>query len=128
MRALVLMWSGQHAVAGDVIALATRLNPSSPTWYHWVAGAAMLHQGQLEPALANFQHGISRNPEFMPNHIYAAAVLSELDRDEAAQAELGAARRLAPTLSLAFVETVMPYRRAEDRARIIAALRRIGLA
>ena len=65
-----------------------RLNPYYSVTYIFAVGRAHFVRGELETALQQFDRGLSRNPNFLPNHLYKLFTLERLGRDS----EIDAAR------------------------------------
>jgi len=68
-----------------------------------------------------------RRPNYFQPHLILAAALAHLDQGERAAKALAAARKLAPSLSAAWLRPVIPLREERDLAQLLQALRRAGM-
>jgi adenylate cyclase len=66
-------------------------------------------------------------PNFLPAHLYLAAIYSELGREAEARAEGAEVVRLNPPFSIEVLRQRLPYKDPAIVERHIAALRKAGL-
>lgn len=122
-----------HAFSGDgertleLIAAAMRLDPHYPFWHLHAEAMAHMALENYSEAIAAERRAIVRNPESMPVRMILAACLALAGEQAAAEAELAEYQRINPELSIRFVSEQVPYRRSEDRDRLLKGLRKAGL-
>ncbi len=73
------------------------------------------------------RHLADRQPDFLPAHLYLAAALSELGRDDEAKAALAKAHALNPRLSRRVLTVILPYKEPSHLDRVIESLNKSGL-
>jgi tetratricopeptide (TPR) repeat protein len=111
---------------------ALRLSPRDPDAIHWmtIAGAAALHLGRDEAAIAWLRQLIDAYANFPAPHFLLAAALGNLGRLDEARKAVEAARALDPTLSIKRMRELDfsdNARYLETRERIDEGLRRAGM-
>ena len=121
-------WSGSPEQSIENVRRAMRLNPHYPFFYLWPLGHAKYLLQQREEALEIFARIIKLNPNFLPAYAFRGALFDELGREKEAREAWQVARQLSPTVTLASLRERLPYRRASDLERILAAARRAGLS
>lgn len=119
----LLGYLGDTKAGLERIAQAIRLNPHHPDWYMWNLGQVRFLAGDYVGALQALKRA---SPDFPPNHVFAAASHALLGREAEARAEVAAALKLSPSLTLANADGGRPFR-PEDRERFLRALRQAGL-
>jgi adenylate cyclase len=120
-------WSGTPEQSIRHIRHAMRLNPHYPFFYLWPLGHAYYLVQRRQDALDVFGKLIEQNPNFLPAHAFRAVLLSELGRVKEAQEAWNKASDLSPAASLANLRERMPYKRASDLERFLAAAHRAGM-
>lgn len=121
-----------HAFAGtperalELIETAMHLDPHYPFWYLHVIGVSRMALEDYVEAIAALERAVALNPHSMPPHMVLAACLALTGEQESAERELAESRRLNPDLSIAFAAE-LPYRRPQDRDRLVAGLNQAGL-
>jgi adenylate cyclase len=123
----ILNFAGRPEEAIRMVEKAMRLNPRSPAVYLFYLGHAYCLTGRYEEAIAVLKGGLPRNPDFLPTHIYLAAIYSELGREAEARTEVAEVIRLSPPFSLEVHGQKLPYKDPAILERHIAALRKAGL-
>jgi adenylate cyclase len=107
---------------------ATRLNPFYPFYYVLYKGLAYQAMGRYEKALNAIKRSVAHNPNALHPHIHLAACLGLLGMKAPASEALAVARKMVPDLSMAWVQTFLPYMRTSDLDRLTEGLRAAGLA
>jgi len=123
----VLAWAGRPDDSLRSIQRAMRLNPQFPFFYAWTLGHAYYlarRNGEASDALENV---VRRNPNFLAAHAYLAVLYTEQGRDQEARQAWEKARRLMPEASSSDIRQRLPYRRAADVERVIAAMHKARL-
>lgn len=127
-HSLVLSFSGRVDEAIPEAELCLRLDPKWPSSPLWALGHAYYLKGQHEEARALFARSIAANPNFLPPHIFLAALHADAGRWQEAKAEIAAAAAISPYgATLAWARSRLPYRDPAVLDRLIGALRRAGL-
>ena len=103
-----------------------RLNPRA-FHYSFFLGHAYYLTGRYEEAIAVLKGFLTRTPDFLPAHVFLAAIYSELGREAEARAEGAEVLRLSPPFSLEVLRQRLAYRDPAILERHIAALRKAGL-
>ena len=125
--AMTHAFSGASDRALELIDTAMRLDPYYPFWHLVVIALSQMALENYTEAIAALKRAIARNPDSMPFHMLLAACLALVGEHEAAEKALTESRRLNPALSISFASEQIPYRRPEDRERLLAGLRKAGL-
>ena len=125
--AMTHAFTGAPDRALELIAIAMRLDPHYPFWHLHVIALSQMALENYTEAIVALKRAIVRNPDSMPLHMVLAACLALIGEQEAAELALAESRRLTPSLSISFASEQVPYRRPEDRERLLAGLRRAGL-
>jgi len=123
----ILGWSGNPEDSIRRIRQAMRLNPRYPFFYLWTLGHGYYLAGQRQQALDTLNTIVEQNPNFVPAHAYRAIVLSELGRSDEARHAWDAAGHISPGASMTNLRDRLPYKRAADLDRVLAAVRRVGM-
>ena len=103
---------------------AIRLNPHHPEWYWTGLGLALHTARQFSDAIDALLN--NTNPSFLDLALLAASH-AEIDRLADANAYADKLIELKPAATLGYFENRLPYRRDEDRDRLVSGLRKAGL-
>jgi adenylate cyclase len=122
----VLHFSGEPEQVIPLIEKAIRLNPFYPFYYTLYIGQAYLMMQRYEDAIETLKRSAIRNPEALPAHLYLAACYGHLGKDAPAHEALAEVHRIHPGFSMAWAQTIFPYKRAADLERLIDGLRKAG--
>ena len=124
-----LIYGGRPIEGLAALATSMRLSPRDPRLRVRQAQAAMGHYfaGDLAAAVAASETLIRRWPEYAVGYRVLATALSEQGELERGRAALSTAIALSPAPFDNFVPSQMTWYRPEDHARVLAALRRVGL-
>jgi tetratricopeptide (TPR) repeat protein len=130
LRALISSWLGQHELAMEQIARASRLNPKDPEAFRSenVMAVSLVLLGQYDEAIIWVTKSLAHLPNFSPA-MRVSAVANALagNLDEARRAMAGV-RRAEPKLRMANLRNFLPpYRRPQDVERLIEGARLAGL-
>ena len=120
-------WSGTPEQSIRHVRHAMRLNPHYPFFYLWPLGHAYYLVQRRQDALDIFGKIIERNPNFIPALAFRAVLLSELGRVTEAREAWDKASQLSPAASVSNLRERLPYKRASDLERLLAAAQRAGM-
>jgi adenylate cyclase len=120
-------WSGTPEQSIRHVRHAMRLNPHYPFFYLWPLGHAYYLVQRRQDALDIFGKIIDRNPNFIPALAFRAVLLSELGRLKEAREAWDKASQLSPAASVGNLRERLPYKRASDLERFLAAAQRAGM-
>ncbi len=111
------------------LALSARLSPRdfSLAANHATTGMCHMIAGRLGDAVANLRRAVELRPHFGTAWRTLAATAGLANDMALASLALAEARRLHPTLTLAWIEAFHPIVRSEDRARYSRGLKAAGL-
>lgn len=111
------------------LALSARLSPRdfSLAANHATTGMCHMIAGRLDEAIMNLRRAVELRPHFGTAWRTLAATAGLANDVSPAALALAEARRLHPTLTLAWIEAFHPIVRSEDRARYSSGLRVAGL-
>ncbi len=104
-----------------------RLDPHYPFYNLLYLGHAYYALGKFEEAIAALKRCITRNPEFLPPHLFLAVIFSGLGRKEEARAEVAELLRIWPRASIEGQRERMPFKDQAVKDRFAEALRKAGL-
>jgi TolB-like protein/class 3 adenylate cyclase len=126
----VRVWLGETEAAIDYLQRAMRLSPVDPLIFLMQAALAMAHfiAGRDDEAFAWSEKSTQRNPFFPAATWTAAASAANLGRTEDAAKHVARLRQIDPGVTIPTIEERLNLRRPQDRARLIDALRKAGLA
>jgi adenylate cyclase len=118
----VLAWAGRPEDSLRSIEQAMRLNPQVPFFYRWTLGHAYYLMRRNEKAIDELKKVAQENPNFLAAHAYLAVLYTEQGRGQEAREAWEKARQLMPDASPSTIRQQLPYRRAADVDRVIAAM------
>jgi len=125
--AVVLTYSGEPEEAMMAIEKSLRLNPTPPAGIFLYEGFVYYHRGMFEKALSAWKKAVRLTPSAIDIRLRLASCYSSLGREDEARAEVGAALKLNPRLSLGYLAKTYPYKNKADLDQVINALRKAGL-
>ena len=120
--AFALAWSGRAEEGLQYLAKAQLLNPLHG--YHFPTAVCYFALERYPAAMDCLHSSINANPTFLPSHLYLAASLSLLDRDEEARPVVKAIRELNPNYSPPKLRHAN-FKYAKDKDRFSHALDRV---
>ncbi len=130
LLALILHSAGRPDEAIRMYKTAMRLSPYYPDWFLEELGFSYLDAGQPEEALLAFETFLDRKPAAVHaahSHVGRALAYHALGRDDAAQAEIGAAIEADPKISLTHFGQLSLSQDRDGIERGLATLRRLGM-
>ncbi|MDH3737988.1 MAG: tetratricopeptide repeat protein, partial [Alphaproteobacteria bacterium] len=123
----VLNYWGDPTRGLEMLEKAFRRETFAPPVWEWQMANSHLLLGQYDEALVRIHRAIERAPEIMPAYVGLACVHVELDQLDDASDAIEKVLEIAPHFTLKEAARIYPYRRDEDRARFLDALRKAGL-
>jgi TolB-like protein/class 3 adenylate cyclase len=123
------LYQGYPAAAIEHQSRAIRLSPLDPRrgFREACIGYAHLIDGRFDEAALWARAATRNQPHFLAGHRVAAASNALAGRMDEAHAAISALGQADPTFRLSNMWTRIPFRRAEDRARLEEGLRKAGL-
>jgi tetratricopeptide (TPR) repeat protein len=129
LQGWIHVWRGEPELALADVERALQLSPSDIFSFAWwcVGSYAHFACGRYDDALSWAERTLRERPGYLPaaRMIVASAALG--GRPESAEMSLARLRQLDPMLRLSNLGEQMPFRRAEDLARLADGLRKAGL-
>jgi len=125
LMAPVMLYSGRIDEALDWYHTAMRYDPDLSPGELMNVGLAYFLQGQYEKAINWLKKGRAKWPNFLGNHIVLTAVYSQMDRSDEAAQEANEVLRISPFFQVDFYGQA--FRKPQQRAKIVGALRKAGL-
>lgn len=116
-----LAWAGQPQESLAHINRALAINPNDHGVFLAVEGFARFLMHDLDGARVALERARIRNPSYCWTYSTLGSVLHEQGEHELAREVAARARQLNRRLSVDFSRSTLPLRRAQDRARIVAA-------
>ena len=123
-----LTCSGRTEEALAELEVAIRLNPHQPSYYLMMLGRTHFVQGDYQAAIAPLERAVNVSPSFTPARTTLAACYSAIGRIEEARTLIANLLSELPSLTLAFVQSVTPFKDPKDRERFVTFLKTAGLA
>jgi len=124
---VILNLAGRPEETIRLVEKAIRLNPRYPAQYLVTLGQAYTLTRQYEEAITVLKRTITRNPNFLPAHVFLAVVYSESSREEEARAAAAEILRISPNFSLEGYQQRVHYKDPAVLERFVPALRKAGL-
>jgi len=128
VSAIVLGHCGKPEAALDMLDKARRIAPQAPFMFNYLCGGALAlyRLGRYREAADMADSAALRRPNFFQPQLVLAAALACAGETARAGVALAAAIRLAPRMSEAWLNPLMPLREASDSAHLIDGLRKAG--
>ena len=125
----VRLLNGETDVAIEHFSRAQRLSPFDPLIWAMHSGTAWAHffAGRYHEALSANEQCLRDRPNYRPAVFLAAAASALAGDADRVQRAVARIRELEPTERISDVKERMPFRRSEQTARVIEALRKAGL-
>ena len=123
-RAYVLLYLGRPGEAVALMHQAARLNPLHPLWYWTMLARALHFSGEHEEAIGAYERYPTPGA---PTFAYLAACHARLDRAGEARHFVAKVLAARPDFSSSAWVAALPFRREEDRGRLLEELRAAGL-
>lgn len=123
------LFLGEPETAIEHAARAMRLSPCDPQMFGIQAAVAIAHlfAGRWDEAASRAEAAVRQRPSFLVATCVAAASAALAGRGADAAEAMDRLRRLNPSLRLANLDRLLPFRRPRDRARWAEGLRSAGL-
>jgi TolB-like protein/Tfp pilus assembly protein PilF len=108
---------------------ARRLSPRDPSMFLWLPGGAIAHllAGEPEQAIRWTEDALRLNPRHLISLFLRAAAEMAAGQDAASRHDVERMRTINPTLNIKFASKMLPFKFADDKERILSALRAAGL-
>jgi adenylate cyclase len=123
-RAYVLIYLGRPGEAVTRVRQAMRLNPLHPLWYWTMLARALHFSGEHEEAIGAYERYPTPGA---PTFVYLAACHARVGRADEARHFVTKALAARPDFSSSAWVAALPFRREEDRGRLLEELRAAGL-
>jgi len=124
-RGMVMLWSGRLEDAIQSLETAFRFDPNQSPGGFMSLGIGYYLKGQYNKAVKVLEDALSRNPDWVGNHIALAAAYAQLNRNDDAARELKEVLRLDPFFEIDNYGSA--FRNQADRAKIVEGLLKAGL-
>jgi adenylate cyclase len=125
--ARIYAFSGKPKDALELMEKAIRLNPAHPSWYSNVLGMAYFMMEADDKATMAFKQAIHLNPNFLPPHIFLAAIHSRRGNNEEARTEVAEVLRISPDCTSERFAKFFPIGDQAVMAQVLDGLRKAGL-
>jgi len=129
LQGWIHVWRGEPELALADVERALQLSPSDVFSFAWwcVGSYAHFASGRNDDALSWAERTSREHPGYLPSARMIVASAAFGGRPESPEMSLGRLRQLDPMLRLSNLKEQMPFRRAEDLARLTDGLRKAGL-
>jgi TolB-like protein len=126
---LSLAYSGRWKEAASAAGRALRLSPRDPFSAIYTGVSAYSHflGGDYDRAMQLAREAVRARNDFVGAYRVLVAAAGMAGHSEVAGAALKELCRTQPNVSLAWITTEMPFKKAEDRAHYLEGFRRAGL-
>jgi len=121
------IFAGDPAAGLATLAELMRLDPFHDQAVYSIIGRGDIVANRGQDALANAELCMARTPEFRPCLDVATVAFEEAGRRPSAAESLARAKALDPSLSLASLPGILPFKRASDLQRFEESLAAAGL-
>jgi TolB-like protein len=113
----------------DMLKRARRLSPRDPTMFLWLPGGAIVHflAGRTEQAIQWTEDALRLNPRHVISLFLRAAAEVAGGQSDAGRRSVERMRAVNPALNIRFASKMLPFKFADDKERILSALRDAGL-
>jgi TolB-like protein len=113
----------------DMLERARRLSPRDPTMFLWLPGGAIVHflAGRTEQAIQWTEDALRLNPRHVISLLLRAAAEVAAGQSDAGRRSVERMRAVNPALNIRFAGKMLPFKFADDKERILSALRDAGL-
>jgi adenylate cyclase len=125
--ARIYAFSGKPKDAVELMEKAIRLNPAHPAWYSNVLGMAYFMMKADDKGTMAFKQAVQLNPNFLPPHIFLAAIHSRRGNNDEARTEVAEVLRISPDYTLERFAEMIPIADQAIMAEVLHSLRKAGL-
>jgi adenylate cyclase len=123
----IYAFSGKPKDAVELMEKAIRLNPAHPAWYSNVLGMAYFMMKADDKGTMAFKQAVQLNPNFLPPHIFLAAIHSRRGNNDEARTEVAEVLRISPDYTLERFAEMIPIADQAIMAELLHSLRKAGL-
>ncbi|MGD8523527.1 MAG: tetratricopeptide repeat protein [Desulfobacterales bacterium] len=127
MYGMALRFAGQYKEAISKFKKAIRLNPIKPIYLLNNLGWTYLQAKEYESTIVVFNEAIQRNPDYLFAYMGLSAAYNLSGDKKKSHWAAENVLRINPKFSLVYYEKRLPIKIAEDKNRIINAMRNAGL-
>ena len=129
LQGWINVWGGEPELALADVERAMQLSPSDLFSFAWCCIGAYAHFacGRYDDALSWAERTLRERSDYLPAARMIVASVALGGRPESPEMSLARLRQLDPMLRLSNLREQMPFRRAEDLARLTDGLRKGGL-
>jgi len=129
LQGWINVWGGEPELALADVERAMQLSPSDLFSFAWCCVGAYAHFacGRYDDALSWAERTLRERSDYLPAARMIVASVALGGRPESPEMSLARLRQLDPMLRLSNLREQMPFRRAEDLARLTDGLRKGGL-
>lgn len=124
---MILTYAGEPGAAVISLNEAMRLSPLYPDWFLGELGRAYFQTGQYGEAIEALSERLNQNPDSSEALVLLAAAESAAGRPDRAAAALAKFLEPRPGYTLKHYAAGEYYKKSDDLARILEALRKAGL-
>jgi tetratricopeptide (TPR) repeat protein len=125
--ARIHVFSGRPKDAVGLMEMAIHLNPAHPAWYSNVLGMAHLMMKVDDKAVRAFKQAVRQNPNFLPSHVFLAAIHSRQGNNDEARTEVAEVLRISPDYTLERFAELIPIADQAFMSNVLDNLRNVGL-
>jgi adenylate cyclase len=125
--ARIHVFSGRPKDAVRLMEKAIHLNPAHPAWYSNVLGMAYLMMKVDDKATRAFKQAVQQNPNFLPAHVFLAAIHCRQGNNDEARTEVAEVLRISPDYTLERFAEMIPIADQAIMAEVLDGLRKAGL-
>ena len=125
--ARIHVFSGRAKDALVFIEKAMHLNPVHPAWYSNVLGMAYFLMKVDDKATRAFKQAVQQNPNFLPAHVFLAAIHCRQDNNDEARTEVADVLRISPDYTLERFAEMIPIADQAIMVEVLDGLRKVGL-
>jgi TolB-like protein len=113
----------------ELLERTRRLSPHDPSMFLWLPGGAIAHflAGRHQETIRWTEDALRLNPRHLISLLLRAAAEMAVGRESTARQYVERMRDVNPALGLKFASKMLPFKYADDKDRILYALRGAGL-
>ncbi len=125
--ARIHVFSGKPKDAVVLMEKAIHLNPMHPAWYSNVLGMAYLMMKVDDKATRAFKQAVQQNPNFLPAHVFLAAIHCRQGNNDEARTEVAEVLRISSDYTLERFAEMIPIADQAIMVEVLDDLRKAGL-
>lgn len=127
LMATILNYAGQPKQALEFMKTSMQLNPFHPSIYKIIRGEIHFNLHEYENAITYFESALERNPEAQEARLWLAASYAHSNRLDDAAWQLEYLTLNDSTLTLDYIEDVVPFNDPAQRRHFLDGLYKAGL-